>query len=407
MFIKEAQLKNHPLIHDCILSFSLPDNSNEGSGINYFVGVSGSGKTKYLDFLFHGLRSGPSINRQVDRIERSLFEGLLIDEENKQLDGHAGFIEIISDSPKEPLEDHLFLTERTSIPTRTGVYKIIRQGKTRQNKSFQKNQRNSGTGEARYNSIFEQIDSVLKNERNKVVIIEEPEAFLDPLIQLKLLKKISELAKTKQVFVATHSPYIVDWKCLKNGASIFKVNRTNNESVIGHFCNPKIASLVDNPGNKRPHLNSVETKNIFFSNKVFIVEGQEDVGLITDYFFVNEIEYDFSFFGYGTGGASKIVSILEMCHALKIPKVVALFDYDEKERSVNFERCEKKYGSSYCILELEAEDIRDKFKETKDGLVQTHSGAFEADKLNNVLGLKKDKYGVDFENKITEAINYF
>lgn len=55
MFIKKILIKNFRLFSDEpgfeIESINTPDNSNEGSGLNLFVGENGCGKTSLLDAI--------------------------------------------------------------------------------------------------------------------------------------------------------------------------------------------------------------------------------------------------------------------------------------------------------------------------------------------------------------------
>ncbi|MCK4524851.1 MAG: AAA family ATPase [Candidatus Andersenbacteria bacterium] len=55
------------------------------------------------------------------------------------------------------------------------------------------------------------------------LFIDEPELCLHPQAQMKLLKSLLELSKTKQIFIATHSPYFFKNQFLKDiGFFIFK-----------------------------------------------------------------------------------------------------------------------------------------------------------------------------------------
>lgn len=292
----------------------------------------------------------------------------------------------------EPEENFLYPTTLTSYSDHSGKKVTIKTLKSRDDKDYQKSFRNSGSGEIRIDRFMSKISSLLDE---KVLVIEEPESFLDPINQIKILSKIGELAKTRQVFITTHSPYIINWSYLANGASLIKLNRntTPNTSEAALFKNESIAKLIAKPHKRTPHLSSIETKNIFFSDKVFLVEGHEDVGLITQYLDENKIDYDFVFFGFGAGGSSKIKDLLKLCKDLKISKVAALFDRDEKDQGKHYEECKKLYSPVYQIEELKAQDIRDKADKT---------GVFTDDNK-----LKEDEFGKDFEEKLKSILDYF
>lgn len=75
-------------------------------------------------------------------------------------------------------------------------------------------------------------ESLTNNKENKrdkpfFLVIDEPETCLHPLAQLKLLEAMSEIAKTQQVFVATHSPYMFR-NCLSLNIGLFLYKREGN-----------------------------------------------------------------------------------------------------------------------------------------------------------------------------------
>jgi len=68
-----------------------------------------------------------------------------------------------------------------------------------------------------------------KRDKPFFLVIDEPETCLHPLAQLKLLDALAEISKTRQVFVATHSPYMFRdcltlnsglFLCIRNGSDI-------------------------------------------------------------------------------------------------------------------------------------------------------------------------------------------
>ena len=76
----------------------------------------------------------------------------------------------------------------------------------------------------------------MKHPENELIIkpfflfIDEPEICLHPQAQLKLLQALVELSKTKQIFIATHSPYFFDTKFLKNVA-LFLFAKDNKDGI--------------------------------------------------------------------------------------------------------------------------------------------------------------------------------
>jgi predicted ATP-dependent endonuclease of OLD family len=65
------------------------------------------------------------------------------------------------------------------------------------------------------------------------LFIDEPEICLHPQAQMKLLRAILELSKTKQIFIATHSPYFFKNPDFKNtGLFLFKKDANQKVTVL-------------------------------------------------------------------------------------------------------------------------------------------------------------------------------
>ena len=79
-------------------------------------------------------------------------------------------------------------------------------------------------------------DELIKHPDNQDIVkpfflfIDEPEICLHPSAQIKLGKDIFELSKTKQIFIATHSPYFFRNPSYKN-AGLFLFNKDKNHKI--------------------------------------------------------------------------------------------------------------------------------------------------------------------------------
>ena len=79
-------------------------------------------------------------------------------------------------------------------------------------------------------------DELVKHPENQNAVkpfflfIDEPEICLHPQAQMKLLKAILELSKTKQIFIATHSPYFFKNPDFKN-TGLFLFKKDENQKV--------------------------------------------------------------------------------------------------------------------------------------------------------------------------------
>lgn len=84
-------------------------------------------------------------------------------------------------------------------------------------------------------------EELIKHPDNQTIVkpfflfIDEPEICLHPQAQMKLLKAILELSKTKQIFIATHSPYFFKDPDIKNsGLFIFKKNNEHKIEILSN-----------------------------------------------------------------------------------------------------------------------------------------------------------------------------
>jgi predicted ATP-dependent endonuclease of OLD family len=111
------------------------------------------------------------------------------------------------------------------------------------------------------------------------------------------------------------------------------------------------------------------TKEIFFSDKILFVEGQEDVGLIKNWLRIEyeknqheEYNYSFEIFGYGAGGVDNIPKFLDMAKDLGIKKVGVLTDELPTDKSKNFTTWKENFNTecNYKFQELTTLDIRKK-----------------------------------------------
>jgi len=79
-------------------------------------------------------------------------------------------------------------------------------------------------------------DELVKHPENNSAVkpfflfIDEPEICLHPQAQRKLLKAILELSKTKQIFIATHSPYFFKNPNIKN-SGLFIFNKKEDHKI--------------------------------------------------------------------------------------------------------------------------------------------------------------------------------
>lgn len=110
------------------------------------------------------------------------------------------------------------------------------------------------------------------SETQALVLIDEIENHLHPVVQSSLREAITELSNEKcQVIAITHSPVFVDKETLVNTLRVYMVDGSSNV----HNCNVTLRgaryerAIVD-------VVSLTKSARIFFANKVLLVEGMTD-----------------------------------------------------------------------------------------------------------------------------------
>ncbi|MGO9613604.1 MAG: ATP-dependent nuclease [Dissulfurispiraceae bacterium] len=109
---------------------------------------------------------------------------------------------------------------------------------------------------------------------SKIILIDEPEAFLHPVLTFKLGKELSNLARNKKgnLIVATHSSHFL-MGCIQSGApiNIIRLTYSNNVPTARLLASNTLSSLM-----KSPMLRSTGILESLFYESVVICEGDSD-----------------------------------------------------------------------------------------------------------------------------------
>lgn len=190
-----------------------------------------------------------------------------------------------------------------------------------------------GTGSQ--NSIIISLFRVLakkireKESKNIIYAFEEPEIALHPHGQRQLFKSLKELSNYSQIFVSTHSPAIVS---LEKYKSTFLVRKINNETKV--FCVEDLG--FDAEEDTREAFKFLkefdqERNELFFSNKVLLVEGDSDKIAFQTILRQSGIDLDLNKISViDAGGKDKIIVIAKVLQGFKIPSVI-VYDIDYRE----------------------------------------------------------------------------
>lgn len=231
-----------------------------------------------------------------------------------------------------------------------------------------------------------------------ILLFDEPEVSLHPQAQKRLLDFLLEVSATRQIIIATHSPYLINYDVLKSG-SVHRIAKGScgdaHVKSISADTLRKIDKIVrSNLKNRK--LYDVVSREVFFCDKgIIFCEGQEDVHYIENYLDLDESSPNvfLPLFGYGSGGSGNIVHWLTMAQELGI-KAIGLYDGDEAE---NVTKANEMFDDdSIVILQISTADIRDKYEcDAKGKKIRPHKilkeGIFEEDgKIKQALKIEFD-----------------
>lgn len=213
---------------------------------------------------------------------------------------------------------------------------------------------NTGSGDGLIN-LFIILTALYDAPNDSTIVIDEPEIALHPDVQKRLMQRLEFHSKTKQIIISTHSPYFINLNLLENGAKLFRFYKEDETSKL-YQINPTHIKNIKKLQNtiEQPYLQDIKSKEIFFFDKLILVEGPDDIYGYSSIF--NKFKYKTSghFYGWGVGGAERIDILLEILNDLSYKKVVVLLDNDKS--SLYTDLC-KKY-KKYKILCIAAKDIR-------------------------------------------------
>lgn len=399
------------------IKFSIPDKEKNESGLNIVIGPNNSGKTTIIEAI-KAFNSGTSPTFSEGKRNKSngnIIHITLEDENDKNIEittiGAGG-----SETIKEPKDTGFFYI----VPSRRNIDQEFRKGAADRKQYieyYQKNENNRShslnnfslrifeiikykdkfdellkkvmgysfdwTVEQRDNGqyyikcinsglehsgegigdgiwgLFTICASLFDSREKDTIVIDEPELSLHPMFQKRLIKIIKEYAQDRQIILCTHSAHFVDWdEILDRKASLIRVIKEDTESIVYKLSKETIDKLNSCKNDlNNPHLFGMEASEALFADdRMIVCEGQEDIIGYRKIANQINIEIKGEFYGWGSGGASKISIFLSMLFDLGFKHVVAIFDGDKQAEA---EKCQKEFPK-YTILVLETDDIRDK-----------------------------------------------
>lgn len=207
-------------------------------------------------------------------------------------------------------------------------------------------------------SLLIVVDALYDSSPGDVIVIDEPELSLHPSLQRRLFTLLSKYAADRQIVIATHSPYFVDFEALINGAQISRLHLKDGSSTIFSLSESTVkllAGFVRNYNN--PHVLGLNAREAFFlEDGIILVEGQEDVVYYQKIADQLGIQIKGDFFGWGVGGAESMRAIASLLTELGFNKVVGVLDRDKTDLLPKL----KEEFPQYQFHAIPADDIRSK-----------------------------------------------
>lgn len=255
-------------------------------------------------------------------------------------------------------------------------------------------------------SAFVISAALFDSKPDDVIVIDEPELSLHPAVQKRLMNKILEYSKTRQIILSTHSPYFVSWDAIICGGTLIRVvnqdDRTECYSTNNIFQDKcrKIKNDLNNP-----HLLGLDSNEVFFlEDNIILVEGQEDVVIYQKILNQLKIDLEGTFFGWGAGGADRMEHFLTLFKILGYKHVVAILDSDKNKTA---EKLRLSF-SEYRVESISCPDIRDKESRsaqskkgitTKDGKLKQEYENEMKQLFNNIENYFKESHRAPFQRQ--------
>ena len=264
-----------------------------------------------------------------------------------------------------------------------------------------------GLGEGIVSLLFI-IDALYDSQEGDLIAIDEPELSLHPAYQRRLAALLAGYAKDRQIVIATHSPYFVDFGLVLNGADVARIHGRDGSSVISQL-KRETAELFEGmlTDSHNPHVLGLDAREIFFqSDGVVVVEGQEDVvhypKVLADLVEVGELSQKIAarlgerFFGWGAGGAEKIERIVTLLEDLGFERVAGIVDNNKSHLTPGLQL----RFPTYTFRAIPAEDVRT--KAGVEGREPIHGLLDENGALRPEYALETGLLFSDIEEKLRE-----
>lgn len=219
-----------------------------------------------------------------------------------------------------------------------------------------------GTGVQRMSLIYT-IQSIIKlkigNLGSRMLLIDEPEAFLHPEATRQLSSSLYEIGNSMPIIITTHSPILINLENDHTSIDIFRIDKNNSNAVNLYTSKEKVFD-ADDIGNMKI-LNYVDSyiNEFFFSEKNIIVEGSTEK-LVLQYI---QNKYNVSFHVINANGKSTINTIMKILNQFDTNYYV-LHDLDNNSDNSENRQSSLKSERTKCRTILNLKNSRAKIYAT-------------------------------------------
>jgi len=223
------------------------------------------------------------------------------------------------------------------------------------------------------------VDAILDAPENSTIAIDEPEVSLHPQAQRRLYTILRELSATRQIVVATHSPWLVPLDALDSGATIVRAFLGTETARLCQLSFETGLALQQLSRNRLSPLTlGLEARESFFlEDRLLLLEGVEDVAFYPDLLRECSVELPGSWLGWGVGGRDNMKTFAASFRELGFEKVCGILDSDAAAVA---EELGAKFPT-FKFLTIPAGDIRSKPARPafpgKAGLLDEHGKVLE------------------------------